>query len=1409
MPNIINKQLFIVDTSMARPISFQILRGETVQITCRFRDHLDPIVVAGMTATAYWHSGEMAPTSWYSSNAVTLESDKAVWNWVPDFGADGAKEYEWYIKVTDSATNISYRAFGSIQMVGSPDSDPGEAPEAQSNYYTKEETDAAIEAAIGDDAVTSVNGQTGAVVLTASDVGGVTQSQMDTAISTATQDLVHNDLEINGHALTGDVNLTASDVGAVTQSQMNAAISTATEHLVHDDLEINGHSLTQDIELTASDVEAIPESDRPDFEPSHDLTYITDTDDETYAYDWSGTLTLAMLEDEDWTHDTIKSVRIGNKITGIGTSAFNFQSNLVSVDFGEGLQTIGQEAFFNDYRLPSLVFPPSLQSIGRNAFANCNAVSYCLFEQKTEAQVKAMPDYGNWGILAPLTVASQQWVDSRIDNLDASDVGAVPTGRTINNKSLSQNVTLTASDVGALPASNGTVSTDASFAGRLEKRTGEFFASLDVDSIEYGRDNQADNYLYFPEDDGTIATEEYVAEQITQGTAIYRGSFATKAALNAVQWQTSNPSGANFVSNNDYAVVQADESQDGGCWRYIYVIDTAQSISRWEAQYEINESPLTQAQLDALNSTATKAKIDSIADKVPQTRTVNSKALSADVTLTASDVGAATVADATLTDHFEFGSWTSYWRPPVNNFRVTGFEYDNTLSTPQWVILYSYAPWPYDTLDNYRENTGVVDKGATSIEMEASVGIEVTATRTKTAFGYQLGNQDDKPLAGIADIPTAYASNPEMDGTASAGSSTAYAKGDHVHPTDTSRASVNDAHLNYVASVWTITPATYNDKPISIVGNSVDYNWTPYCDGVAIGEPKGNEASASLSWDAEQEEAAIDISATRTIYDGYRLGSQNTKILASQTQMTNHVNDKTIHTNGASIAAEFDATESYAVDDYVMYQGSLYKCVVAHDAGSWDGQDFTAVAVTDEMGSGGGGASIVETTWSALKALRDGGTLVPGTMYRITDYVCTTTQLFTSAASNLFDIIVEAVAPDRLSEEASAEHHSGDSYFANSKLEAWKLWYCLDNDTTRFGWADATNGKGVVYRMIDEFVNDLPYDFKNIKVQIIGVANSDYTFRNNGKDGSLLATTSLNCIEEVTSSGIRRIPMCIFAGTANSNKICRGCSNIYFGSTCSYNYIGAGTTNVTLDVSSSWNIIEGRANQIKLGRNCYSNKIGLGASYVTFGNSSFARDYYSNITVESGNQYIYLDNANSSSSSKYQNVTIAKGVNNTSTYLTITDTNVNQAYQTTFYNDTTGTLVKQVGGPPSNAITGDFSDWTVKGLPAGATNVTVTTFETGLGDPVWEIDFTYNSIPRQAISSDDNPNSTYFTAEAEIGEGDYITLEAYRYVKKYVGGQTSASEALAPAGAYVTRDDMDSSIGDINAILDTINGQSL
>ena len=129
-------------------------------------------------------------------------------------------------------------------------------------------------------------------------------------------------------------------------------------------------------------------------------------------------------------------------------------------------------------------------------------------------------------------------------------------------------------------------------------------------------------------------------------------------------------------------------------------------------------------------------------------------------------------------------------------------------------------------------------------------------------------------------------------------------------------------------------------------------------------------------------------------------------------------------------------------------------------------------------------SSIKEITYSELKEMRDNDKLSPGALYRITDYICTTTQENTVSAGNKFDIIVLATSTNTLSEQARAINHTpqeGETdYFANNNLSAWQIWYCLDNDTNRFPWSDATNGKGVIYRMIDEWENDCEYDFKNI-----------------------------------------------------------------------------------------------------------------------------------------------------------------------------------------------------------------------------------------------------------------------------------------------------------------------------------------
>ena len=142
--------------------------------------------------------------------------------------------------------------------------------------------------------------------------------------------------------------------------------------------------------------------------------------------------------------------------------------------------------------------------------------------------------------------------------------------------------------------------------------------------------------------------------------------------------------------------------------------------------------------------------------------------------------------------------------------------------------------------------------------------------------------------------------------------------------------------------------------------------------------------------------------------------------------------------------------------------------------------------VYELAGSGGGSSTPVSITYSELVALKNSSSLVTGTKYRITDYV----PIFKSnikSGEHQFDIIVTAESSSSLKHKAQAVQHDGDAYFSECKLYDWEIWYDIENDTSRYQFANS-EGKGYIYRMIDEYGNDVPWDFKNA---MFGLSNSD------------------------------------------------------------------------------------------------------------------------------------------------------------------------------------------------------------------------------------------------------------------------------------------------------------------------------
>ena len=191
-----------------------------------------------------------------------------------------------------------------------------------------------------------------------------------------------------------------------------------------------------------------------------------------------------------------------------------------------------------------------------------------------------------------------------------------------------------------------------------------------------------------------------------------------------------------------------------------------------------------------------------------------------------------------------------------------------------------------------------------------------------------------------------------------------------------------------------------------------------------------------------------------------------------------------------------DAIGARLIADGLAVQISGLPAVSASDAGK--------VLTANDSGVWVASAKQIPITYADLVALRDGGNLVKGATYRMTDFVTKINGTYdltalgasgyvhvAKSAEHPFDLILYAVDESHLSEIARAALHGGDTYFANASIDAWDIRYCIDNDTTRFAWADATNGKGVIYWMRDEWDNECGYDFKNVLTVRYALSVSD------------------------------------------------------------------------------------------------------------------------------------------------------------------------------------------------------------------------------------------------------------------------------------------------------------------------------
>lgn len=157
--------------------------------------------------------------------------------------------------------------------------------------------------------------------------------------------------------------------------------------------------------------------------------------------------------------------------------------------------------------------------------------------------------------------------------------------------------------------------------------------------------------------------------------------------------------------------------------------------------------------------------------RVPITRTINNKALSADITLEASDVGAV---------------------PTTRKVNGHALSADVTVTASD-IGVEEGAEVNQNAFSNVKVGTTTVAADTKTDTLELVAGSNVTITPDTTNDKITIEATDTKYTAASA--------TPLMDGTAAVGSSAKYAREDHVHPTDTSRqADLGVTGLNFVTT---------------------------------------------------------------------------------------------------------------------------------------------------------------------------------------------------------------------------------------------------------------------------------------------------------------------------------------------------------------------------------------------------------------------------------------------------------------------------------------------------------------------------------------------------------------------------------------------------------------------------------
>lgn len=167
---------WVADVDRPAPVPVPVLRGETVDLRAALVRRGRPFDPAAESAMIYWQTNGMGDAWWSAPADISSNVLSATWTPAMDPGAALVTAFIG----TTGEDGRSYRAWATLRILHAPGAVPNELPlpVRAIDFATVAWTNApwALPGDIPASPVTSVNGQTGTVVLAAADVGAATMA---------------------------------------------------------------------------------------------------------------------------------------------------------------------------------------------------------------------------------------------------------------------------------------------------------------------------------------------------------------------------------------------------------------------------------------------------------------------------------------------------------------------------------------------------------------------------------------------------------------------------------------------------------------------------------------------------------------------------------------------------------------------------------------------------------------------------------------------------------------------------------------------------------------------------------------------------------------------------------------------------------------------------------------------------------------------------------------------------------------------------------------------------------------------------------------------------------------------------------------------------------------------------------